>query len=232
MLHRFLAFGFLAVLVAKPADPPWVVAGACLTPQSTVCRTLRWEGSGWENTSWGFHAIQRWKGSTVLAYRRDGGIMERNSRREWHNYVVLKSEWDTAQIKFPKEQRTIEIDYKNREYSERSGVRGGLPVWDPDDPDCTKLAIRFDLSDLKRIAGDTEIAGIRSIQFTGMRSKSERVSVWLAPSLGCTQMRLIRTDHNSIGLPTSHSSLEVVSARVGEPDDALFQVPSGYRRAQ
>lgn len=97
----------------------------------------------------------------MLAYRRDGGIMERNSRREWHNYVVLESEWDTAQIKFPKEQRSIRMDHGKPEYSELSEVRGGLPVWDLD-----------------------------------------------------------------------QSSLEVVSARIGEPDAVLFQVPQGYRRVR
>jgi hypothetical protein len=231
-MSYLLLFGFFAARVAESADPPWVVAGACLTPQETVCRTPRWEGYGWENTSWGFHAVQRWSGSTVLAYRRDGGIMERNSRREWCNYVIPKSEWDTAQIKFPKEQRTIAIDYRAKEYSERVGVRGGLPVWDPDDADCAKLALWFELSDLKRVMGETVIAGIRSIPYTGVRSKTERVSVWLAPSLGCTQMRLVSADHNSIGLPTSHSWMEVVWARIGEPDAALFKVPAGYRRTR
>jgi hypothetical protein len=232
MLRPVIVFGLYAAISAGSADPPWVVAGACLTPQNTACRTLRWEGSGWENTSWGFHAVQRWRGSTVLAYRRDGGIMERNSRREWHNYVVLKSDWDTAQIKFPKDQRTIAIDHKDKVYSERAGVRGGLPIWEPEDADCTKLALRFELSNLKRVLGETVIAGIRSIQFTGIRSKTERVSVWLAPSLGCTQMRVVSSGYNSFGLPTSHSRLEVVSARIGEPDITLFQVPAGYRRVQ
>jgi hypothetical protein len=158
--------------------------------------------------------------------------MERDSRREWDNYVILKSEWDTAQIKFPKEQRTIAIDHTAKEYSERGDVRGGLPVWNPDDADCAKLALAFDLSDLKRVTGETVIAGIRSIQYTGMRSKTKRESVWLAPSLGCTQMRLVTADQNSIGLPTSHSWFEVIAAKIGEPDMTLFKVPAGYRRTR
>jgi hypothetical protein len=179
-----------------------------------------------------FHAVHRWSGSETLAYRRDGAILERSSRREWRNYITLESDSDTSQIKFPAEHRTIQIDYRAREYSGRAGVRGGLPVWDTDDADCTKSALRLGLSDLKRYPGDTIIAGIRSIEYTGMRSKSERTSVWLAPSLGCTQMRVVTTDRNSFGLPTAHSSVEVVSARVGEPDATLFLVPSGYRRNQ
>src|ERR1035438_3399682 len=164
MFHPLLELGFFAALLAGSADPPWAVPGACLTPQKTVCRTLRWEGSGWENTSWGFHAIRRWNGSTTLAYRRDGAIMERNSRREWRNYVILDHDWDTGQIKFPLEQRTIRVDYRAREYSERVGVPGGSPVWDTADVDCAKLALRLGLSDLKRYPGETIIAGIRSVR--------------------------------------------------------------------
>jgi hypothetical protein len=230
MFHPLLELSFFATLLAGSVDPPWVVPGACLTPQNTACRTLRLEGSGWENTSWGFHAIHRWSGSATLAYRRDGAIMERNSRREWRNYLTLESDWDTAQIKFPAQHRTIRIDHRAREYSESVGVRDGLPVWDTGDSDCTKTALQLGLSDLKRYAGETVIAGIRSIQYTGMRSKSEQAWAWLAPSLGCAQMRVVTTDRNSVGLPTAHSRIEVVSARIGEPDATLFQVPPGYRR--
>lgn len=232
MFHSLLSFSFLAALLAGSADPPWVVPGACLTPQNTVCRTLRWEGSGWENTSWGLHAVRRYRGSAILAYRRDGAIMERNSRREWRYYVILESDWDTAQIRFPLKQRTIQIDHKAMEYYERAGVPGGSPVWDPADADCAKVAASTGLSDLKVFAGESFIAGIRSIHYTGMRSKTERASVWLAPSLGCTQMRVVTTDHNRFGLPTRHSQFEVVSALIGEPDLTLFQVPSKYRRVR
>lgn len=143
MPHPLRLLSIFATLLTGFADPLWVVPGACLTPQNTVCRTLRWEGSGWENTSWGFHAVHRWSGSETLAYRRDGAIMERNSRREWRNYIMLESDWDTAQIKFPAKHRTIQIDHRAREYSERVGVRGGLPVWDTDDAECTKAALRL-----------------------------------------------------------------------------------------
>ena len=227
----FLFFLFaLATFGLGSADPPQGASAGCVTPQNTLCRTVRWEGSGWENTSWGFHAVRRWSGSTVLSYRHDGAIMERNSRREWRNYFIPNADWDTAQIKFPLEHRSIRIDHKTGEYYERAVVPGESPVWDAEDAACGKLALRFDLSELKRVTGETVIAGIRTIEYTGKRSKTERYSVWLAPSLGCTQMRVVANDHNGVGLPTSHSVFEVVSAQIGEPQTALFEVPAGYRR--
>ena len=139
-------------------------------------------------------------------------------------------QWDRAQIKFPQEQQTIEVDHLAREYEIFSGVRGGLTVWNPDDPDCTKMAVAFSLSDLRR-QGEHFIAGFRSIGYTG-RSKHERWYVWLSPALGCTQMRVVTSVHNGIGLPTSYSRLELVSVRIGEPNKTLIEAPNGYRKAR
>lgn len=166
---------------------------------------------------------------TVLAYRRDGAIMERNSRQEWKNYIFLDTDWDIAQIKFPRERRSIRIDHAAKQFSETARVPGGSPVWDPDDNDCAKMAVRFKLSDVKRIANGV-IAGIPSIEYSGMRSKTERHSVWLAPSLGCTQMKHVASDYNGFGLATWQYWFEVVLARTGEPDANLFEVPPGYQR--
>jgi hypothetical protein len=154
--------------------------------------------------------------------------MERYSQKAYRNWFFLDTRWDRAQIKFPQDQRTIEVDHMTTEYEIRSGVRGGLTVWDPGDSDCTKSAGAFSLSDLKR-QGEDMIAGFRSIYYTGLRSKRERMYLWLSPSLGCTQMRVLSVGHNSIGLPTSYSRLELVLVRIGEPDKTLFEAPNGYK---
>jgi hypothetical protein len=231
MLRQAIVFGICAALVAEAADPPWKTVGACLTPQGTLCRTLKLKSTGWENVSWGFHAVRRWSGSAVLAYSRNGPIMEQHTQQNYRNWIVRDTQWDHVQIKFPLEQRTIEIDHSSKEYQVRSGVRGGLPVWDSDDSDCAKMALAFSLSDLKR-EGETVIAGFRSIRYTGLRSKKEREHLWLAPSLGCTQMMVVTSAHNTFGLPTAYSRSEVVSVRLGEPDKALFAAPKGYRESR
>jgi hypothetical protein len=134
---------------------------------------------------------------------------------------------DLAQIVLPSQNETIKIDYITKEYEIRSGVRGGLTVWDPDDADCAKLATAFALSGLERV-GDVVIAGIRAIEYTGKRSSTRRVTVALAPSLGCLQMRNIDRDYNRLWLPTSSHRSEVVFVQIGEPDPALFQIPRDY----
>ena len=88
-------------------------------------------------------------------------------------------------------------------------MRGGSTVWDATDPYCEKYVQGFLLSDVKRV-GESVIAGVRSIEFTGARADGEQHWVWLAPTLGCTQMKAITYNHNSFGLPTSYSRLEAI----------------------
>jgi hypothetical protein len=225
-----LVFSVCTVLSISVAGQSRRAAGACLTPQGTLCRTIRWEEGGWENQGWGFFAVERAHGSTTLSYRRDGAVLERNTGGAFKNYVVPTWSVDLAEIKIPSQNETIKIDYIAKEYEIRSGVRGGLTVWDPDDADCAKLAKAFALSGLERVA-DVVIAGIRAIEYTGKRSSTRRVTVALAPSLGCLQMRNIDHDYNRLWSPTSSHRSEVVSVQIGEPDPALFQVPRDYHPA-
>jgi len=159
-----------------------------------------------------------------MACRADGAIMERYSQRNYRNYLVLDSQWDRQFIKLVPEQRTIEVDHRAREYESRDRVRGGLPWWDPTNKDCVKSA-----SGLQRV-GEETIAGVRSIKFEGSESKTLRTQLWLAPSLGCTQLKLISYDYNKLGLPISYFRREAKSVRLGEPDAGLFRAPTSYRR--
>ncbi len=191
MLQTARVFTLFTTLLISAAAQPKIVSSACVTPQGTLCRTVRWEGSGWENRSWGFHAIERWRGNTTLAYRRDGAWFERNARQSFRNYVVPAGSWDLAEIKFPAQNKTIRIDHTAREYEIRSGVRGGFAVWDPHDTDCAKLATAFALSELKRL-GDVVIAGIPAIEYTGKLSATRRITVALSLPLAATNEETLR----------------------------------------
>ena len=212
---------FLIVIgVALAGEEP------CRTPEGTLCRTIRWETTGWENVSWGFHAIARWTGTTTLAYGRDGRSYERYASRSFRNYVIDEGQSDRAMIGPPWPERTVEIDHVEKTYR-LSGVHG-RPIWGSDDPDCAKMSRNFLLTDLRR-GGEAIIAGVRAIEYTGRRSASEAHTYWLAPSLGCTQMKVLVSRHNSLGLPTFSSREEVTLVQMGEPEPALFQVPPNYR---
>jgi len=189
---------------------------------------MRWEASGWEKGGWGFWSLRRWTGRATLAYRNDGGSVERYTQKNYRNWFVSELGRDRSQIRFPAEPRTIEVDHLSKEYKVSPVVRGGLTVRDASDSDCTKAALAFDLSELKRV-GQGVVAGIGCVRYTGVRARDERVDLWLAPSLGCTQMLVIRSRHNGIGFLISYSLVEAVTVQIGEPDGTLFDAPVGYR---
>ena len=54
----------------------------------------------------------------------------------------------------------------------KKGLRGGLTVWDPEDPDCVKNEKAFGLSHLKRV-GEVVIAGRALDRIHGKRVKHE-----------------------------------------------------------
>jgi hypothetical protein len=88
--------------------------------------------------------------------------------------------------------------------------------------DCTVItasgARLYTLGDRGKILG-VEVVEVKDAQ--GSR--------WLAPSLGCFEMRrkLQRTD--SSGRVTSVNLYEVKSMNLGEPDPSLFAIPASYR---
>ena len=222
-------FTLAAFLVPNVADLPDSMSAACRTPHGTLCRTIRFESSGWVNGAWGFHAVGRWRGTAVLSYRMDGGILERYSQRNYRNYFFNDGSWDRSQIRFAHEQQTIDIDHFSREYRVRPVFVGGSPVWHSGDADCSGMAARFLLTDLRTL-GETMIAGVRSVGFLGRSRQGAPKEIWLAPSMGCSQMKVLESTFNSLGLPTSHSRIEVVNVEIGDPDPALFQNPLGHTR--
>lgn len=217
-----LLFSVCTVLAISAAGQSKPAPGACLTPQGTLCRTIRWEASGWENQGWGFFAVERAHGSTTLSYQRDGAVLERNTGGAFKNYVIPTWSVDLAEIVLPSQNETIKIDYIAKEYEVRSGTRGGATIWNPNDADCAKLATALALSGLERI-GEIVIAGIRAIEYTGKGSSTRRVTVALAPSLGCLQMRNIDRDYNRLWFPTAFHRSEVVYVQIGEPTRRCFR---------
>ena len=125
--------------------------------------------------------------------------------------------------------QTIDIDHFSRDYRVRPVFVGGSPAWHSGDADCSGMAARFLLTDL-RMLGETIIAGVRSVGFLGRSWQRARKETWLAPSMGCSQMKVLESTFNSLGLPTSNSRIQVVNVDIAEPDPALFQVPAGYSR--
>lgn len=227
MLRRLIGVA-LSLSLLYGVQSKLASSSSCVTPQGTLCRTISWEYSSWENQSWGIHAVARRTGRVTLAFRSDGARFERFTGRSFRNYLIPNEVWDKAKIVLVRENQTIEMDDSRREYQVLPFVEGGATVWNPDDVDCSRFAKALSLSELAR-TDESFIAGFRVIEYAGLRSASRRETVSLAPSLGCLQMKVVQTDHNSFGVPTAFSESEVVLVKLGEPEEALFAVPKNFR---
>lgn len=232
LMRVVLTWVSLATL-AFATDPPWSKLGTCFTPQGTLCRTIEYEGATWAAPGYGFNRVT---GKEVYAFRSDGAMYESHFGRRFRYYLIPQPWVDRKWFVLPVSQQTTDLYDDSKEYAVKSGARGAFTIWASDDPDCFKYADAFGLSDLKR-GSDATIAGLRTVQYIGRRgpnefepggSLTEEERIYLAPSVGCTQMRMTWYAKNGIGVIVEAGSTEVTSFKIGEPDSHFFAIPPGY----
>lgn len=198
-------------------------AAECRTPQGTLCRTIRYEYFNWRNQSWGLHDVARSEGSGVLAYRSDGAKYEMYSARSYTHYVVPEYEGENGLIVLPQKQQTIVLFPLEKTFRRLRKQIGGWPTWHREDTNCSKRQQTSNPPD-----GTERFLGIDTVRYA-RRTSREILTVWLAPQLGCLEMRQTSVEVNRFGLPTAYFRREVTSVKLGEPDAALFEPPASYR---
>jgi hypothetical protein len=222
---------------ANATDPPWKTPLACLTPSGTLCRTLEYDASGWVNQSWGIHAVLRYRIHRTEALARDGTALIRESRHSFKFYVIPAEKYDRARVIIPAKRQTFEIEHTLREFQDLGGVRWLNEGWTAES-DCFSKATRQwieggDMDNGFRKTGQTvHVAGVLAVEYARSYrgrdgSFSERKA--LAPSLGCTEVSIVRSELNSSGLPTAHLQYQLSSISLGDPPQNLFAVPPDYR---
>src|SRR5258708_26314755 len=72
----------------------------------------------------------------------------------------------------PESNQSTYLEGGSKEYSVRSGMRGGLTIWTSDDLDCSNYAKALALSDLRR-GRNTTIAGLPTVKYIEQRSLTE-----------------------------------------------------------
>ena len=226
----FLRFALIVVLsLTAAAQPSWQEAGACVTPQGSLCRTLVYESSGWANRSWGFHAVERYTERITEAAGSSGATLLRIVHRSFNYYFIPSESYDRTRIVIPAQRQTLEVDRGRREVRDLGGVWSFAEYW-TDDVDCRKRAALA--GENWRQTGERPIAaGLRAIEYS-YESSDHRVEQRIAfsPEIGCTAVRFSLFRRNAAGLPVSEDRLMLVAATLGEPDPTLFSVPAEFRR--
>jgi hypothetical protein len=125
------------------------------------------------------------------------------------------------------ENRTLYIDHERKSFETHSGgANRGMPYWEEDDAQCSNMKFHFQyLSD--RLP-DSVVAGVHVVGYRGRDSSGADYDVYLAPSLGCQQMRFRMAKRGFLGWKTAEYEMVVDSYDLGPPSSSLFTVPAGY----
>jgi hypothetical protein len=221
---------FLIILAAAQlgaAGPSWKTPGACTTPAGTLCRTLVYERTGWENRGWGFHAIERYREQITEAVRRDGTAVLRISHQGFKYFFVPEENYDRMRVVIPARRETFEVDHTLKEFRDLGGVWDFFEKW-ADNADCERKALA---GRPNRGGKEVTVAGVRAIEYFYKAPTGATQRIAFAPALGCIAVRAVYSTQNSAGLPISGTELRLVSATLQEPDSGLFSIPVNYGRA-
>jgi hypothetical protein len=213
------------------AQQSWRTPGACLTPNGTPCRTLTFESSGWENRSWGFHAVDRYADRTIAAVRSDGSALLRIAHRGFKYHLIPSGSYDRTRVVLPAKRETFEIEHSLKETRELGGVWSFADYW-TDETDCNERATMAGAR-WRRTSNNLTVAGERAIEYL-YETPDHRIvqRIAFAPSLGCSAVEYRLSQRNAAGLPISENYLKLVSATLGEPEAVLFAIPSDYRKVR
>jgi hypothetical protein len=226
-MYRFVWLFFAITTLLSSANPPWKTPGVCLTPSSTLCRTLVYESSGWANQGWGFFRINRYRGLETEAVSQDGTAMLRSTGRDYDWYFSPSSVHDRARIVLPKQLRTVELEHDLKKRRELGGVWRFSESWSSAQ-DCAERASLAGKA--RRTFKDPMVAGVKSIEYLYRKwgpNKSLRIA--FAPALGCIAVERSEWEWNGMGFPILQKHFRLVSAKPGEPEPALFAIPASYQ---
>jgi hypothetical protein len=204
-----------------------LLAFAGLSIPNGLPRTIELEINRWENTSWGFHAINRSQVRCTVAVSGDGSRSNSCHAKLFRHYLVPDGRWRWHSIYLVPQNTAFQIDHERREFS------GGpcACTWTSErlrigDHECRETAMQWS-SSVKR-SGSGSIAGHKVICYRDADETGRVQEVALAPALGCELMEETTTYAGTLGIPGARSHFRVKSYVAGEPTRSLFVLPSGY----
>jgi hypothetical protein len=194
-------------------------------------RTVRFEFRDWQNTSWGFHSIDRSYARCEVAISRDGSHIETCEWQSFRYHFIPSARERHHGIHLRSGGPRFIIDHKNRSITQgQCFCAADLAKPIPAGPECTQVA-RSRMQNASQ-TGTDEIAGQRVVRYFGFNNGGAEVELALAPALGCETMEEIHTYRGWAGLPAGKWEYRIHSYALGEPDPSVFRLPSDYRRSR
>jgi len=179
-------------------------------------RTLAFEIYDWQNTSWGFHAIDRTLTRCKVAISSDGSRMNRCESDSFHHYLILDQHFTEHTLYSRPENAGYRID-------DMTGTAHGghcSCTWesgrlDEGDIDCRRTA--EELLPQSHPAGTGELIGQPVVRYQAINESGTMRELALARNLGCEVLEDVHTWKGTLGIPGAKWRYVVTSYTPGEP---------------
>ena len=193
-----------------------------------VPRTIGIEMYSWQNTSWGFHAIDRNYETCTIAVSSDNSRATSCRTKSFKHYLMPTGNWRFDALYLASEHAAYRIDHDTREIS--GGRCRCTWTWKliTGDTDCSETA-RRESESAQRI-GRGHIAGYEVIRYREQDESGYVREFALAPAASCEVMEWTVKYPGTMGIPGARRHYRVTSYVAGEPDRRLFVLPANYTR--
>src|SRR5260370_603196 len=191
-------------------------------------RTIRYEIDEWNNQSWGLHAVDRKTMRCETAISANGSRMNKGDVELFHPYLIRYGGGSEHTLYVQPRYFGYLIDDKNRiAYGGKCSCTWQAVRLESGDSSCRQTAA-IRLPGGERV-GSHRSAGTLVMEYRGVDEKGTVYQLFLAPEYGCEVMEEIVRWKGTLGIPGAHWRYRVTSYKPGEPDESVFEVPTGYR---
>lgn len=185
-------------------------------------RTLHFRIDSWQNSSWGFHEIDRQHVECEVAVAGDGSRVNACEYEAFRNFFFRQERRSDRTVYLRKSNAAFEVDERSRRTREVPCTCTWTPMTAIDDDSSCSRTAAIRLPGASR-AGKGSIAGHEVVRYLRRHGTGETVSLSLAPGLACEVMEEVRTSYGRLRLPAARWHYKVEGYRSGEPNIEEFR---------
>lgn len=226
--YRSLFFGCLLL----PALGLHLLAAGepdCQTPLGMPCVTIQFRHTQWQLLEHGLSDIRHYTGVSTLAVRRDGSSAT-HSEQQFYVFLQGTTRRTFSSLYLAPDDQVVKLDHANKTISRRAPLIWHDRPYRRSQPDgrCETGIRHFGTH--FRLAGSTELAGVRVVKWSGANGVGGIDEVYLAPSLDCVALKTYSVQRSRWHIPLYTNSMEAVAVKRGEPEASRFALPRDYRQ--
>jgi hypothetical protein len=211
----------------------WLSAASaqdCTTPLGVPCMIIESVHEQWSVLLNGinYHHSKLYR---KTAYSSNGSIANEMTFEEIPLIGSAERAGRTADLYLAPSDRVVRLFHKDRKFSSREPIIWhDRPYRRAKDGDTTCASGILHSGTDFRLTGEHTILGTKTFRWYRQLEYGGYEEQFLAPALDCLALRAVRVYKNIWRLPVFTDRIEAISVRFGEPDRALFEIPTGYQQ--